>query len=62
MLVDEKIRLCALEKEDLKFIHNLNNNFSIMAYWFEEPYESYMELEELYVKHIHDQYERNRDH
>ncbi len=29
-----------------------------MAYWFEEPYESYDELEELYRKHIHDTHER----
>ena len=29
-----------------------------MNYWFEEPYESYVELEDLYLKHIHDQSER----
>ena len=29
-----------------------------MAYWFEEPYESFVELEDLYIKHIHDQSER----
>lgn len=29
-----------------------------MAYWFEEPYESYDELEELYNEHIHDTHER----
>lgn len=58
MLFTDHIRLSALEKEDLKFIHELNNNFAIMSYWFEEAYESYMELEELYFKHIHDQSER----
>ncbi len=31
----------ALERSDLRFIHELNNNRNIMAYWFEEPYESY---------------------
>lgn len=41
------VRLRALEKEDLRFIHHLNNNRSIMAYWFEEPYESFDELEDL---------------
>lgn len=48
----------ALERSDLRFIHDLNNNRNIMTYWFEEPYESYDELEELYQKHIHDDAER----
>ncbi|NEP55098.1 MAG: spermidine N1-acetyltransferase [Moorea sp. SIO3C2] len=52
------IRLRALEKEDLSFVHQLNNNRSIMSYWFEEPYESFDELEDLYNKHIHDNAER----
>jgi diamine N-acetyltransferase len=59
--------LRALEKDDLKFVHDLNNNRRVMTYWFEEPYESFVELEELFLKHIHDQSERrfiveNRDH
>lgn len=29
-----------------------------MRYWFEEPYEAYVELLDLYEKHIHDQRER----
>ncbi len=29
-----------------------------MSYWFEEPYESFDELEELYNQHIHDNAER----
>lgn len=52
------IRLRALERDDLKFVHDLNNNRRVMAYWFEEPYESFVELEDLYLKHIHDQSER----
>jgi diamine N-acetyltransferase len=52
------LRLHALERDDLKFVHDLNNNRGIMAYWFEEPYESFVELEELYLKHIHDLSER----
>ncbi|MBO2677266.1 spermidine N1-acetyltransferase [Shewanella algae] len=55
---DGEIRLRALERTDLRFIHQLNNNRIIMAYWFEEPYESFDELEELYNKHIHDKTER----
>lgn len=52
------IRLRPLEREDLRFIHNLDNNAIIMRYWFEEPYEAFVELAELYDKHIHDQMER----
>lgn len=47
-----------LERADLHFVHSLNNNRSMMGYWFEEPYESFVELEQLYSKHIHDQSER----
>ncbi len=56
--MDSTIRLRALEQTDLRFIHEMNNNRSIMAYWFEEPYESFFELEELFRKHIHDNTER----
>ena len=52
------IKLRPLEKEDLRFVHILNNTATIMRYWFEEPYEAYVELVELYEKHIHDQRER----
>jgi diamine N-acetyltransferase len=52
------VRLRALERDDLRFVHDLNNNRGVMAYWFEEPYESFVELEDLYLKHIHDQSER----
>jgi diamine N-acetyltransferase len=54
----QTIRLRALEKDDLRFVHDMNNNRRVMSYWFEEPYESFVELEELYVRHIHDQTER----
>lgn len=47
-----------LEREDLKFVHGLDNNATIMRYWFEEPYEAFVELQDLYNKHIHDQSER----
>lgn len=52
------IRLRPLEREDLYFVHQLDNNASIMRYWFEEPYEAFVELRDLYDKHIHDQSER----
>ncbi len=51
-------RLRPLEREDLAFIHQLDNNASVMRYWFEEPYEAFVELSDLYDKHIHDQSER----
>lgn len=55
---EDGVSLRPLERSDLGFVHLLNNNRTIMGYWFEEPYESYVELEELYRKHIHDQSER----
>lgn len=52
------LRLRPLEREDLRFVHELDNNESVMHYWFEEPYEAFFELCDLYEKHIHDQSER----
>lgn len=52
------IKLHPLEREDLHFVHQLDNNESVMRYWFEEPYEAFVELNDLYDKHIHDQSER----
>jgi len=54
----DKLFMRALERGDLRFVHNLNNDNNIMSYWFEEPYESFDELEELYNRHIHDNAER----
>ena len=54
----KELRLRPLEREDLKFVHEINNNASVMSYWFEEPYEAFVELQDLYDKHIHDQSER----
>lgn len=52
------LRIRPLEREDLRFVHDLDNNESVMHYWFEEPYEAFVELCDLYDKHIHDQSER----
>ncbi|HBV89633.1 MAG TPA: spermidine N1-acetyltransferase, partial [Pantoea sp.] len=52
------VKLRPLEREDLHFVHQLDNNASVMRYWFEEPYEAFVELSDLYNKHIHDQTER----
>ncbi|WP_155592232.1 spermidine N1-acetyltransferase [Lysinibacillus cavernae] len=52
------IKLRPLEREDLKYVHKLNNDSKIMSYWFEEPYESFVELQDLFEKHIHKQSER----
>jgi diamine N-acetyltransferase len=58
MTTNTVLRLRPLEREDLHFVHELDNNESVMHYWFEEPYEAYVELSDLYEKHIHDQSER----
>ncbi len=55
---NEEVKLRSLEREDLKFVHKLNNNAKIMSYWFEEPYEAFVELQDLFDKHIHKQSER----
>lgn len=54
----DSVKLRPLEREDLRFVHQLDNNASVMRYWFEEPYEAFVELCDLYEKHIHDQSER----
>ena len=41
------IRLRPLEREDLTFVHQLDNNANVMRYWFEEPYETFAELTHL---------------
>jgi len=58
MPVGDGVKLRPLEREDLPFVHQLDNNASVMRYWFEEPYEAFVELSDLYDKHIHDQSER----
>ena len=52
------LRLRPLEREDLFFVHQLDNNANVMRYWFEEPFETFAELSALYDEHIHDQRER----
>lgn len=56
--MSDEIRLRPLERVDLEFVHKLNINANIMSYWFEEPYEAFVELQDLFDKHIHDQGER----
>jgi diamine N-acetyltransferase len=57
-LTQPHVKLRPLERSDLHFVHQINNNSNIMRYWFEEPYEAYVELVQLYDRHIHDQSER----
>jgi diamine N-acetyltransferase len=52
------IRLRALERDDLEFVHALNNDSRIMSYWFTEPYEALVELRDIYDRHVHDNRER----
>jgi diamine N-acetyltransferase len=56
--MDNEIRIRSLEREDLQFVHELGNDANIMSYWFEEPFHSFVELQDIYDKHIHDQSER----
>ncbi|KKW67456.1 spermidine acetyltransferase [Lampropedia cohaerens] len=56
--MNPEVRLRPLEREDLHFVHQIDNNASVMRYWFEEPFETFAELAALYEEHIHDQGER----
>ncbi len=38
------VKLRPLEREDSRYVHQLDNNASVMRYWFEEPYEAFVEL------------------
>lgn len=58
MYKDTLLKIRPLERDDLLFVHQLDNNAIVMRYWFEEPYEAFVELVDLYNKHIHDQNER----
>ncbi|WP_433850271.1 spermidine N1-acetyltransferase [Brucella pseudogrignonensis] len=58
MSSETKIVLRPLERDDLHFVHQLDNNATVMRYWFEEPYQTFVELNALYDEHIHDQSER----
>ncbi len=52
------IRLRALERDDLEFVHGLTNDRKIMSYWFAEPFDALVELRDIYDRHVHDNRER----
>lgn len=52
----DELKLRPLEREDLRFVHSQDNDATVMRYWFEEPYEAFVELQDLYNKHIHDHF------
>ncbi len=56
--MDTPLTILPLEREDLYFIHKLQNNPEIMAFWFDEPYHSIEKLQDLYDQQIHGQHER----
>lgn len=58
MIKGKSLSLRALEKNDLSFLHKLHNNSKTMGYFFEEPFETLRELDDLYEKYVHNQTER----
>ncbi|GAB3068954.1 spermidine N1-acetyltransferase [Virgibacillus ainsalahensis] len=56
--MSEQLGLRTLEKEDLEFIHKLNNNAEIMSYWFEEPYKSMAVLKDTFDKNMDNPHKR----
>lgn len=53
-----ELKIRPLEREDLHFIHKLQNDPEIMAYWFDEPYHTIEKLQFLYDQQIHSSNER----
>lgn len=53
-----ELKLRAMERTDLRFVHGLFNDRAVMSYWFEEPFDALAELEDIYERHIHDERER----
>ena len=58
MIKGSVLQLRAMEKADLMFLHRLHNNYKTMNYFFEEPFETLRELEDLYEKYVHNTSER----
>ena len=58
MIRGHSLQLRALEKADLIFLHRLHNNSKTLNYFFEEPFETLRELEDLYEKYVHSTTER----
>ncbi len=58
MISSKRLSLRALERSDLNFLHTLDNSFRNMRYFFEEPYETLQELEDLFEKNVHNHTER----
>src|SRR3546814_449333 len=58
MPVRSNVKLRPLERVDLQFVHQLDNNANVMRYWFEEPFATFTELQALYDEHINDPSER----
>ncbi|MBM7601893.1 diamine N-acetyltransferase [Virgibacillus halotolerans] len=54
-----EITLRVLEKEDLAFIHKLNNNPDIMSFWFEEAHQSMAGLQRAYDKQMDNEHQRD---
>jgi len=52
------IQLRPLEKDDLTFLHQLNNDPDIMTFWFEEPYRSLTHLQHEYDENLKEQLSR----
>lgn len=53
-LMRKDIDLRVFEKDDLEFMHRLNNDPDVMDYWFEEPYMSMEKLKRRYEQGFED--------
>src|SRR5699024_569452 len=53
-MMRKDIHLRAFEKDDLVFMHRLNNDPDVMDFWFEEPYMSLERLKRRYEQRFED--------
>jgi diamine N-acetyltransferase len=58
MVAEPALLLRPLERPDLSFVHRMANDSQMMSYWFEEPFEAFAELVDIYERHVHDLRER----
>lgn len=48
--MNQDLQIRTLEKDDLEFLHKMNNDSNVMDYWFSEPYISMEQLKDIYEK------------
>ncbi|RYG72088.1 GNAT family N-acetyltransferase [Lentibacillus lipolyticus] len=56
--MDKELRLRTLEKDDLEFLHKLNNNPDVMDYWFAEAHISLEQVRNRFENNLENEQHR----